>query len=189
MPLHPDRKRLKTQIQHIGVHRRLDAAEIAHELGGRLRDECALVPKLRGVCDSVVALVWRAESWELVLVRHPVEFSVVYDAASERRVVAVHVLGRGVHYDVGSELERAAVDWGSESVVDDERDSVRVRGFRETLDVEHDEGRVRDCLSEDGLRVRFESRLKFLVRAVRVHESEIDAHLLHRDAEKLKLPP
>ena len=89
----------------------------------------------------------------------PVKLAAVDNHAADLRGVAVHVLGRRVHHDVGPVLEGTAVDWGGEGVVDNQGDAVGVGDAGHLGDVEHLKGRVRDGLGEEALRVRAEALL------------------------------
>ena len=117
--------------------------------------------------------------------RHPVKFPAVYDRAADCGVVAVHVLGCGMGHDIRSPFDRTAVNRGGKCVVDDERNTVRVRGFGETLDVKYHKGRVGDGLAEYSLGIGTECLLQFLITAVGINECKFYPHLPHCDVEKI----
>ena len=54
--------------------------------------------------------------------------------------------------DVGAPLDGPAVHRRGEGIVDDQRHPVGMCRLRETLDVQHRQGGVRDGLAEDGIR-------------------------------------
>ena len=164
----------------------LDAAEVAHELRGRLRDERARLAELLRVDDAVIRLVRRGEAGELVCMRIPVEVAGVDNGAAHRRAMAVHVLRGGVRHDVRTPLDGTAKHGRGERVVHDERHAVGVSGGGEALDVEDVESGVRDGLAEDGLRVGAERRLKLFVRAIGCDERGLDTHALERVREQIE---
>ena len=177
---------LKAEVEQEGVLRRLDGAQIAHELRGRLGDEGPLFAKLLGVGDAVIALVRRGETGELVGVSHPVELARVDDGAAHSCAVAVHVLGGGVRHDVSAPLDGTTVDRRGERVVHDERHTVGMRGVGELLNVKHRERRVGDGLAEDGARIVLEGRVELGGRAVGRNERGLDAHLRHGHAYEVE---
>ena len=179
MPRHANVQALEAEVQVERVLRRLDAAEVAHELRGRLGDVGAGLAELLGVDHTVVGLVGRREAGILVRVGIPVEVAGIHDGSAHGGAVAVHVLGGRMRHDVGAPLDRTAHDRRGERVVDDQGHAVRMRGVGETLDIEHVERGVGDRLAEDRLGVGLERRLELLVSAVGGHERALDAHALH----------
>ena len=183
--LHADMQALKPEVQDEGILWGLNGAEVAHELGGAFCDEGAAQAELLGVGDPVVALVRCGEARELVCVGHPVELAGVDDCSADRCAVAVHVLGGRVGDDVGTELDRAAVDRCREGVVHDERHTVGVGCVCEFLKIKDGQSRIGDGLAEDRLRVGLEGLIELLGRAVRGDEGEVDAHFPHGDVEEI----
>ena len=183
---HADRQGLQAQVEIKGVHGCLDGTQVAHELGRGLGDIGARLAEALRVGDPVIGFIRGRQAGELVGMGHPVKIPAVDDAAADRRVVAVHVLGRGMDDDVGAPLEGAAVDGGGEGVVDDERHAVFVGGVGKALDVKYDQGRVGDRLAEDRLGLGTEGRLQLLVGAVGVDKGEVDAHAAHGDIEEIE---
>ena len=175
----------EAEVQQEGVLRRLDGAEVAHELGRGLGDVRPGIAELGGVGDAVVAFVRRAEAGELVGMGHPVELAGIHDTAANACAVAVHVLGGGVDDDVRPPLEGAAVHGRGEGVVHDERHAVGMGGLGEALDIEDHEGGVGDGLAEHGLGVGAEGGFELFVGAVGRNEGEVDAHALHGDGEEV----
>ena len=182
---HTAGQRLEAQIQKIGVHRRLDRAEIAHQLCCGLGDECAALSELLRVGDSVIGFIRSGETRELVRMGHPVEVSAVYDGAADRRVMSVHVLGGGVSHDITAPLDGTAVDGGGERIIHNQRNAVGVGCLRKPLNIEYGQRRIGDGLSEYCLGVRTEGRLQFLVAAVRIHEGKVNSHLFHGYVEEV----
>ena len=182
--LHPDVQRLEAVIQVKSVLRRLDRAEIAHELAGRLGD-IAELSELLGIDQAVIALVGSGHAGELVRVSHPVKIAAVDDSAANADRVAVHILCRRVGDDISAPLDRAAVDRGGEGVVHDERNAVGMSQTRKLLDIEHADGGIGDGLAEHRPCVLAELLCELLLRKILIDESYVDAHLLHRNAEQV----
>ena len=179
-------KALKAQVEVEGVLGALDGPEVAHELRRRLGDEGTRLTELLGVDDAVIRLVRGGEAGELLGMGHPVELSGVDDCPSHGDAVPVHVLGGGVRHDVGTPLDRPAVDGRGEGVVDDEGHAVRMCGGGELLDVEDRERGVGDGLAEDALRVGTEGGVELLGRAEGRDERGLDAHLAQRVGEEVE---
>ena len=68
---------LQSKIQDESTVRGLHGTEITHKLSGTFRDECAFFSKFLSICNSVIALIWRAKSWISVFVRHPVKVTAI----------------------------------------------------------------------------------------------------------------
>ena len=181
---HAEVQGFEAEVQEECILRRLDGTEVAHELGGSLRDEGALAESLR-VGEAVVARIRFGEALELVVMGFPVEVAAIDDAAAHSRSMAVHVLGGGVRHDVHAEFNRAAENRGRERVVHDHRHAVLVGDVGKTLEVQNLAGRVRDSLAEEALGVRAEGLLDFFVARVLVNERAFDAELLHRNGEEV----
>ena len=121
VPGHAQVQALQPQVDEEGVLRRLDRAQIAHELRRRLGDVGAFQAEALRVHHAVVALVGRREPRELVGVGVPIKAARIHDDASDGGAVAVHVLGGGVGHDVGAPLDGPAQHRRGEGVVHDER--------------------------------------------------------------------
>ena len=87
----------------------------------------------------------------------PIEVTAIDDATAHLRGVSVHVFCGAVGDDVGTPLERSAVDGCRKRVIDDERNAVAVGDSGEFLDVEHATARIRHRFAEMSLRVGSES--------------------------------
>ena len=185
VPGHAQVQALQPQVDEEGVLRRLDGAQIAHELGRRLGNVGAFQPEALGVHHAVVAFVGRGEPRELVGVGVPIEAARVHDGAADGSAVAVHILGGGVGHDIGTPLDGAAQHRRGEGVVHDERHPVVVGRHREALDVEHRQGRIRDGLAEDALGVGAEGGRQLLIGAVRIHEGALQPHAGHGVGEQV----
>ena len=98
-------KRLETEVHEKCVERRRDRAEVAHKMGGALRDVRQLSESL-GVAQTVVRFIGLDETREFIGVGLPVEITRVDDTAADLGGVAVHVFCRGVGDDIAPELER-----------------------------------------------------------------------------------
>ena len=183
---HAEGQALQTQIQVVGTLGALHRAQIPHELGGALGDECALQAKPLGVGHTVIAVIGGAQAGELVRVFGPVKFAGIHDAAAHSGGVAVHILGGGVGDDVRAPLKGPAVYGSGEGVVHDQGHAVGMGRGSELLDVQHVQGGVGDGLAEQGLGVGSEGGVQLLLGAVRVHEGGFDAHALHGHAQQIE---
>ena len=108
---HAEVERFETDVQEERILRSLDRTEVAHELGGSLRDVGTLAESLR-VGEAVVARIRFGEALELVVMGFPVEVAAIHNAAAHGSSMAVHVLGGGVRHDVNAEVDRAAENRG-----------------------------------------------------------------------------
>ena len=118
--------------------------------------------------------------------RHPVKFTGVYDCSSDCRAVAVHIFRRGVGDNIRPELDRSAVDRCRERIVHDKGNTMGMRRFRELLKIQDRKRRICDRFAEDRLRIRTESGIKLLFRAVRRDKSKVNSHLAHGHVKKIK---
>ena len=136
----------------------------------------------------MVGLIRCAEPREFIRVGEPVEVSAVHDRSADCDTVAVHILRRGMDHDIGAPFDRTAVDRGREGIVHDQRDAVRMGGFREFLDVQHGESRICDGLPEDSAGILAEGGVQLLLRAVRRDKACADAHLFHGHGDQIEAP-
>ncbi len=74
--------------------------------------------------------------------------------AADHVGVAVQILRRRVHDDVGAELERPLHPRARERVVDDREDPALAREFRDVRDVDEPQRRIRRRFDPDQLRLR-----------------------------------
>ena len=100
--------------------------------------------------------------------------------------MTIHVLGSRVSYDVGTPLERAAVDRSSESVVHNERYTVLMSDTCKLLNIQHVDAWIRNRFTEKRLGIRLECLLDFFFRCVDVHECTFDAEFLHGYGKKIE---
>ena len=176
---------LKSEIQEIRIERRRDGSKVAHQMSSALRDVGELSERLR-VGKTVIRLIRLHKPREFVGMLLPVEVSAVDDAAADLRRMSIHILRRGMGYDVAAEVERTAENRSGECVVDDERYAVLVGDLRELGDIQDDPGRIRDSFTEHALRIRTE-RLLYLRRGgIWIHEREFDSNLLERDSKEIE---
>ena len=133
----------------------------------------------------MIALVGGGESGIHIGVCHPVEVAAVDDRAAYADGMAVHVLCGRMCDDVSAELNRAAIRGSREGVVDDKRNSVGMRKTRELLDVENGNGGIGDGLAEQRPCIGTERLCKLLLGQILIDKGDVDAHLLHRYAEKI----
>ena len=111
-------------------------------------------------------------------------FAVADDGAARRRIVAVEVLRRAVHRDVGAELERPLEVRRQERIVDGVRNAVLLGDLRDRGDIRQLQRRIRRRLGEDQLRVG-PNRLANGIGIRRIDERELHAEArvdLRRDA-------
>ena len=181
---HAEVECFEAEVKEERILRRLDGTEVAHELGGSLRDESALAESLR-VGETVVARIRFGEALETVVVCFPVEVAAIHDAATDCSSMAIHVLGGGVRHDIDAVFNRTAENRSRECVIDNHRNAVLVGDVSEALEVEHLACRVCNRFAEEAFGVRAESLFNFFVARVLVDERAFDAELLHRDGEEV----
>ena len=102
------------------------------------------------------------------------EFLRRQDDAAEAAALAVDVLCRGIHHDVGAERERALPDRGCEYIVDDQPRAALVRDLGDGGDVEHVERRIGRAFQEAAFGVR-PHRLLPLVEVEAIDQRGLDA--------------
>ena len=175
--VHANRQRLYAHVEQerrecLGI-----AAQVAHKLHAGLGDVGGIA-ELLGVNDAVVAGIGRGEARKTLGIGTPVELTRVDDHAADGLGVAVEVLGRGVHHDVGPPFERTAEIGGAKGVVHDERHTVTVGNTGKLLDIEYVHGGVGHGLAKDGLGVRTEGGRNLLFAGIGVHIAYVDAELL-----------
>ena len=183
---HTNGQGLQSEIQEESVHGSLDGTEVSHQLRCAFGDERTAQTEFLGVCDPVIGVIGSGQSRELVSVCHPVEFAAVDDRAANRCVVSIHVFGRGMCDDIRAPLNGSAVNRGGKCVVDDQRNTMCMRCVCKTLDVKYYKSGIGDGLAKNSLGIRLESVLQFLVAAVGINESEINAHLAHGYVEQIE---
>ena len=176
---------LQAEVQQEGVHRALDAAQVAHQLGCGFGDVGHLAESLR-VGQAVVGLIGRTQAGELVGMGIPVEVAAVHNAAAYAGGVSVHVFSGRMHHDVGSPFEGAAVDGRGEGIVHDEGHAMRVGDAGKLLNVQHFERGVGDGFAKQSLGIGTEGFADFLFRIVGVDEGHVDAQLLHGHAKEVE---
>ena len=86
--------------------------------------------------------------------------------------------------DVGAMLEDLREDRGADRVVDDQGETLCVRGVGPGLNVDDVETRVADRLGEHELRVLVDE-LGDLLRLIRIHEADLDAVLRQRVGKQI----
>ena len=181
--LHAQGQGLQGLVQDEGVGGRRVDAQVAHHLHAGLHDEgdLAVVARVHG---AVIALVGLGELGELTGGR-PVEIAAVHDDAAHGHRVAVHVLGGGVHDDVGAPLDGTAEGGRGEGVVHHERQARLMRRFGEGLDVQDCESRVGDRLAKDELGIGADGGGDLLLAGARAHKGGLDAQLGEGDGEEV----
>ena len=179
MPLHSQMQRLKADIQKKRILRRLDGAQVPHQLGGCLCNVCAFAKLLR-IHNSMICLVRRGKSREFIRICVPVKVAAVYDRSADAGCMAIHVLGGRVGYDIRSPFERPAVDRRCKCIVYDKRNPMGMGCFCKLFKVQHDQCRICNGLSEYRLGILSKRVVQFFFRAVWIHKGSVNAHLLNR---------
>src|SRR5665648_62145 len=150
---------LDPQGDQEGVERRDRRTEVTQQLDPCLEDERQVHPEqaadaqVTGEDQAVVAGVRSVVVGEALRVLGVVEGSAVDDHPADGRAVTAQVLGRRVHDDVSTPLDRADQVRRRHRVVDDQRDADLVRDPSDRLDVEDVGLRVGDGLAEEQLGV------------------------------------
>ena len=113
--------------------------------------------------------------WRMKLCRcSAMKASDAEDHAAEAAALAVDMLGRGIHHDVGAERQRALPDRGREHVVDDQPGAGLMRDLGDGADVEHVERRIGRAFQEAAFGIR-PHRLAPLVEIEAVDQGRFDA--------------
>ena len=112
----------------------------------------------------------------------PRELAAVDDDAADGVAVAAHELGERMHHDIGAMIERPRDVGRGERVVDDQRNAVLVRDFRDRRDIQNVAARI-----ADGLAIQHpgfgRDRFAEIFRIVGLDEYEVIAKTPHRDVE------
>ena len=87
----------------------------------------------------MIGFIRRRKSREFVFVRHPVKISAVNDTAAHSHCMSVHILCRGMCYDIRAPGKRAAVDRSCERIVNDQRNAMLMREPREFFDIKYNQ--------------------------------------------------
>ena len=148
----PQRQGLEP-LQQVEGRLRIEAgAEVAEPFEPRLEDEGGRTVVL-GKGDAVVAGAGLGHDGEAAGSR-PVELAAVDQDAAQGDAVAADELGRRVHHDVRTEIDRPGQERGGEGAVDHERHADVVGEPGDGGNVQHVDARVADRLAEEQLRVR-----------------------------------
>ena len=172
--LHADVQRFKPEVGEQRVERRHRDPHVADELHPQLDRERGGLEVLH-IDQPVIGRIRLREVRELAVA--PVEIPLFDDDSADGHGVAVGVFAGRVGHDVRAEVERAAEIGGRKGVVDDERNPGFVGDAGEPLDIEHDEGRIRERLREDRFRVRADCLADRLRVGVGLDEGEFDSEL------------
>ena len=177
MALHADAQRLDALQQLERVGRRQARAEIAQALGARAHDEGGLA-ELLVEDDAVIAGIGFGQHRKLAG-SVPVEPAAIDDDAADRDAVAADPFGRGVHHDIGAELDRAAEERRRKGVVDQQRNLGVMRDLRDRRNIQHLEAGIADGLADHQPRIRLDRGAEFVERA-RLDEGGGDAEARQR---------
>ena len=133
----------------------------------------------------MIAIVRRTQSGELFGVLFPVEFTAVHDTAADCRAVPVEIFCGGMGNDIRTPFYRTAIHGRCKSIVDDERNAVRVRDGSEQFDIQHGKRGIGDGFAEDRFRVRAKCLIELFPGSVGRNKGEFDTHFLHRYGKKV----
>ena len=175
--LHADAERLDALQQLERVGRRQARAEIAQAFGARAHDEGGLA-ELLVEDDAVIAGIGLGQLREFAG-GVPVEPAAIDDDAADRDAVAADPFGRGVHHEVGAELDRPAEKRRRKGVVDQQRNLGVMRDLRDRRNIQHLEPGIADGLADHEPRVRLDRGAEFVERA-RLDEGRGDAEARQR---------
>ena len=146
-------------------------AHVAQKNGADVGDKRG---RARGVGerDAVITRVRRGDV--RVAFGIPLEFARIDNDSAEGGSVPADELGGGMDDDVGAVFDRTDQIRGSEGVVDDQRNVVRVRQFGERLDVGNVAVRVAERFDEDGFGFGTDRGLDFF-EVVDVDQARLDS--------------
>ena len=99
--------------------------------------------------------------------------------------MAVHVLGGGVHHNIGPKFKGAA-EYGRKGIVDNQGQSVLVGQIGKTLDIQHVHGGVGERFTKHGTGVGPKGLFQLGVRGALVHKGNFDAQLFERNGKKVE---
>ena len=94
MSCHSDMQTFKSEIEQESVLGRLDRTKIPHKLNGSFCDECSALTETLGINNSVIAVIGRTETGELIGMSHPVKITRINNTAADACSVTVHILCR-----------------------------------------------------------------------------------------------
>ena len=184
MLAHTEVEGFQTEVEEESVLRCRNRTEVTHQLSNELGHVSHLAKRL-GISQTVIALIWRGQTWELVSVGIPIEVAAIDHTSTYLGCMPIHILGRGMCHDVATPLKRTTVDRGGESVIDDERHPMLVCHLGKTFDVEHIGTRVADGFAKEALGVGTKLLFDALIIPIRVNEGTLDAELLHRHTKEV----
>ena len=181
---HTQMECLQAEVQQECVLRSGNRSEVAHQLCHELRRKAHLSECLH-IRQSVIRLIGRTQSGELLCIREPVKVAAIHHDTAYLCSQSVHILRGGVGDDVCAPLEGTAVHGCGKRIIDDQGHPVLMGDLGEALYVEHGAARIRDRLAEHSLRIRAEGSLYLLVAGLLRDECALDAELLQRHAEEV----
>ena len=183
---HAHMQAFQAKVEHVGVDGALHAAKVTHQLCGCLGDESALLAKVLGIGDTVVAVIRGAQAGELIGMSHPVELAAVHNGTAQGCAVAVHVLGGGMGHDIGTPFNGAAVDGGGKGVIHNQRHTVGVGCIGKLFNIQHRQGGVGNGFAKDSLGVGLERGVQLFLGTVRRDKGGGNAHLCHGDGDQVE---
>ena len=171
---HTQVQSLQAQVEQKRILRRLDRAQVAHQLAGGLGD-IGHLPKGLRVGQAVVRGIRLAKAGELVGMGLPIEVAAIYDATAYAGRMAIHVFRRGMGDDVSAPLKRPTVNRRGKGVVHDQGNAVAVGDARELLNIQYHHTRIRDGLAKQQLRIGTERLADLLLAGILIDESALNA--------------
>ena len=136
----------------------------------------------------MIRLVRRTKARKFLRTGCPVKIARIHNTSSHCHSMAIHVLGCGMDYNIGSPLERIAVDRRRKGIVHDQRHLMRMGKHCKFLNIQNYQRRIGDGLRKDTFRIRSKSFCNLFRRCIRVYYRAVDAHFLHRTSDQIECP-
>ena len=156
---HTHMKRFQSEIQDKCMLRRLDASKISHELCCTLCDKSALFAELLSIGDAMIRIIRCTKSRELLSIGHPVKITAVNNSTAHSCTMAVHVLRRGMCYNICAPFNRTAVDRCRKCIVHDQRHMMGMGCLRKKLNIQNSKCRIGNRLTKHQLCIWLECRI------------------------------
>ena len=134
----------------------------------------------------MVGLIRAAESGEFIRIFTPVEIAGIHNGSAYGCGMSVHVLGRGMGDNVGSEIEWIAVNGCGKGIVHNERYLMVMGKLGKLFNIKHYQRRLCNGFRQYALSVLLKSFRDFLSRPVRVNHSTGNTHFFHGNRQQVK---
>ena len=132
MSVESQRQRFRALKQQESVERRNCSSGVAKQNRANISYKCGFSCSLRERY-AVIAGVWSC--YVRIFFRRPLEVAAFYDYSAQSRSVSADELCCGMNDDIGSVLNRANKVGSSESIVNYDRNAVRMRNFRNSVNI------------------------------------------------------